>query len=98
MRRTFAILLSNPLSVIGLILVGTVVFSAVFAAECRSGSARSALNSRSRWVSDIPGKRKDCHVTDQGSGCKSHTGRPLRTRGAPRQGDCQSCRLPNPSR
>ncbi|MEM9108232.1 MAG: ABC transporter permease subunit, partial [Pseudomonadota bacterium] len=31
MRRTFSILMSNPLSVIGLILVGTVVFSAVFA-------------------------------------------------------------------
>ena len=31
MRRTLSILLSNPLSVIGLILVGTVVFSAVFA-------------------------------------------------------------------
>ncbi|MEX3010147.1 ABC transporter permease [Hoeflea sp. TYP-13] len=31
MKRTFYILLSNPLSVIGLVLVGTVVFSAVFA-------------------------------------------------------------------
>ncbi|MCP4315969.1 MAG: ABC transporter permease [Hyphomicrobiales bacterium] len=31
MRRIFYILLSNPLSVIGLVLVGTVVFSAVFA-------------------------------------------------------------------
>ena len=31
MKRTVAILLSNPLSVIGLVLVATVVFSALFA-------------------------------------------------------------------